>query len=112
MKEIQPPSAQIFRDFRDAQYLSFQAQISCASDRLHATVLPIGVCQCIVEYALSNEEVDWRVLKAKTNEMRSSTPRPVYLRSAVSREPQRPKYPGWPELPRELSSHISRTRMS
>jgi hypothetical protein len=61
-----------------------------------ATVLPEGVVQSIVEYALIHKEFDWRVLKAKPKEMQSSTPRPAYLPSVVSWEPQRLKYPGGP----------------
>src|SRR5690242_13407541 len=45
--------------------------------------LPSPCFLCIIEYALGNREAQWRVLKAKTNEMPSSTPRPTYLRSAV-----------------------------
>ena len=33
--------------------------------------LPSGYFLCIIEYSLGNREVQWRVLKAKTNEMRS-----------------------------------------
>jgi hypothetical protein len=33
--------------------------------------LPAAYFPCISEYALGNREAQWRVLKAKTNEMRS-----------------------------------------
>ena len=66
---------------------------------------------CIVEYALSNREALWLVLRAKTNEMRFSTPRPAYLRSAVLllRQPQR--YQNKLASPRERCLRTSRLRM-
>src|SRR6266481_2436375 len=66
---------------------------------------------CIIEYELGNREAQWHALKAKTNEMRSSTPRPAYLRSAVLPLPQRQRYQNKLASPRELCLRISRPRM-
>jgi hypothetical protein len=73
--------------------------------------LPSSYFPCIIEYALGNREAQWRVLKAKTNEMRSSTPRPAYLRSAVLPLPQRQRYQNKLASPRELCLRTSRPRM-
>src|SRR6267143_270745 len=73
--------------------------------------LPSAYFLCIIEYALGNREAQWRVLKAKTNEMQSSTPRPTYLRSAVLPLPQRQRYQNKLASPRVLCSRISRPRM-
>src|SRR5713101_5207646 len=72
--------------------------------------LPSAYFPCIIEYALSNREAQWRVLKAKTNEMQSSTPRPAYLRSAVLPLPQRQRYQNKPASPRELCLRTSKTK--
>src|ERR1700722_9459254 len=73
--------------------------------------LPSTYFLCIIEYALSNREAQWRVLKAKTNEMRSSTPRRAYLRSAVLPLPQRQRYQNKLASPRELCLRTSRLKM-
>src|SRR6267143_3293498 len=73
--------------------------------------LPSAYFLCIIEHALSNREAQWRVLKAKTNEMRSSTPRPAYLRSAVLPLPQRQRYQNKLASPRELCLRTSRPKM-
>jgi hypothetical protein len=73
--------------------------------------LPSAYFLCIIEYALGNREAQWRVLKAKTNEMQSSTPRPAYLRSAVLPLPQPQRYQNKLASPRELCLRTSRLRM-
>ena len=73
--------------------------------------LPSPYFPFIIEYALGHREAQWRVLEAKTNEMRSSTPRPAYLRSAVLPLPQPQRYQNKLASPRELCLRTSRPRM-
>src|SRR2546425_16055 len=65
----------------------------------------------IIECLLSNREAQWLVLEAKTNEMRSSMPRPAYLRSAVLPLPQRQRYQNKLASPKELCLRTSRLRL-
>src|SRR5258708_7138877 len=73
--------------------------------------LPSPYFPYIIEYTLGNREAQWRVLEAKTNEMRSSTPQPVYLRSAVLPLPQRQRYQNKLASPRELFLRTSTPRV-
>jgi hypothetical protein len=73
--------------------------------------LPSAYLLCIIEYALSNREAQWRGLKAKTNEMQFSTPRPACLRSAVLPLPQLQRYQNKLASPRELCLRTSRLKM-
>src|SRR5258705_9650167 len=73
--------------------------------------LPSPYFPYIIEYALGNRETQWRALEAKTNEMRSSTPQPVYLRSAVLPLPQRQRYQNKLASPRGLCLRTSRPKM-
>src|SRR6266404_7658184 len=73
--------------------------------------LPSPYFLCIIECVLGNREAQWRALEAKTNEMRSSRPRPAYLRSAVLPLPQRQRFQNKLASPKELCLRTSRPRM-
>jgi hypothetical protein len=73
--------------------------------------LPSTHALCIIEYALSNREAQWRVLKAKTSGMQFSTQRPAYLRSAVLPPPQLQRYQNKLASQKELCLRTSRLKM-
>src|ERR1700722_19509915 len=94
--------------FRLAGYPGLRSPSFCFGRRLG---LPSTHFLCIIEYALSYRGPSWRVLRAKTSEMGSWTPRPTYLRSAFLALLRRTRYQNEPRSPRELYLRISRPRV-
>jgi len=75
------------------------------------TRLAISLRLCNSEYTLIYRGSRWLVPRAKTGEMRSLTPRPSYLRSAVLALLQRQRYQNTLASPRELCLRTSRLKM-
>src|ERR1700733_12433852 len=92
---------------RLADYPGLRSPSFCFGRRLS---LPSTHFLCIIEYALSYRGPSWRVLRAKTSEMGSRTPRATCLRTAVLARLRRRRYQNEPGSPRELYLRISRPR--
>src|ERR1700722_14224011 len=105
-----PMAAIVSGDFFPMRLRSLPIHVPRLWKRNERQGLPSEYLPRISECALSYRETQERPLRAKTNEMRSSTPPPAYLRSAVLPLPQRQRYQNKLASPRGLCLRTSRPR--